>query len=200
MVRYILRGITHSLNLDLRTGLNTIGRNPTNDFRVSEASVSGFHSEIEVSEATILVRDLQSTNGTFIDDQPVVEQALKPGQVVQFGTVTFRLEQEEIKIFVPQPVMPPAVAPKPVVREDGFFACTRNPTMIATHRCTKCTLPFHKSSLRGMQLAGGSKTPLLFCPECDGSCEAIPHVDEVKKKSFLGSLSQTISLGWLKKK
>lgn len=199
MVRYILRGITQSLTLDLRTGLNTIGRNPTNDFRVPEASVSSFHCEIEVSETAILVRDLQSTNGTFIDDQPVVEQVLMPGQVVQFGTVTFRLEQEDITIFIPRPVIPTAVALKPVVRKDGFFACTRNPTLIATHRCTKCTLPFHKSSLRGMQLAGGSSPPMLFCPECDGPCEAIPYTEGVKKKSFLGSLSQTISLGWRKK-
>ncbi|MSU36677.1 MAG: FHA domain-containing protein [Pedosphaera sp.] len=200
MVRYILRGITQPQNLDLRTGLNTIGRNPTNDFRIPEASVSSFHCKIEVSETGVLVRDLQSTNGTFIDDQPVTEQVLPPGHVLQLGAVTFQLELEQIEIHVLRPVNPTEAAPQAVVREDGLLACTRNLSLVATHRCTKCTLPFHKSSLRRTRLSGGSKSALLFCPECDGPCEAIPHTEEVKKKSFLGALSQTISLGWRFKK
>lgn len=199
MVRYILRGVTQPLNLDLRTGLNTLGRNPTNDFRIPDASVSSFHCEIEVSETGVLVRDLQSTNGTFIDDRPVTEQILHPGQILQLGTVPFHLELERIEIHVPQPVNPTEAAPQAVVREDGLLACTRNTALVATHRCTQCTLPFHKSSLRGVRIAGGSKSALLFCPECDGACEAMPGMVEVKKKSFFSSLSQTIPLGWLKK-
>ncbi len=199
MVRYILRGITLPLQLDLRTGRNTLGRAPTNDFGIPDASVSSFHCEIEVSESGVLVRDLQSTNGTFIDDRPVTEEVLPQGQILQLGTVTFCLELERIEIHVPQPVNPTAAAPQAVVREDGQLACTRNTALVATHRCTQCTLPFHQSSLRGVRISGGSKRALLFCPECDGACEAMPGMVEGKKKSFFSSLSQTIPLGWLKK-
>ena len=73
MVVYLLKGVTMPLEFGLRTGLNTLGRNPTNDFCIHEASVSSFHAEITVQDdgAVVLVRDLQSTNGTFVDGQPV---------------------------------------------------------------------------------------------------------------------------------
>src|SRR5262245_25494684 len=110
MVRYYLRGITLPLTLDLHTGLNTVGRNQTNDFRIPEPSVSSFHCEITISESGCRVRDLQSTNGTFIDDEPVLEAGIEAGQVLQLGTVTLRLEAEEVQIRVPSLSAPAAPA------------------------------------------------------------------------------------------
>src|SRR5262245_52739338 len=118
MVRYYLRGITMPLTLDLHTGLNTVGRNQTNDFRISEASVSSFHCELTVGEDGVRVRDLQSTNGTFINDEPISEGILQSGHVLQIGTVTLRLECEEVQIRVPTTTPAPAHA-APAVFADG---------------------------------------------------------------------------------
>ena len=102
MVHYQLKGVTMPLDFGLRTGLNTIGRNPTNDFCIHEASVSSFHAELTVLEdgSGVLVRDLQSTNGTFVDGQPVEEAHLQPGQALQLGSIELRLEARQISIVV----------------------------------------------------------------------------------------------------
>jgi hypothetical protein len=199
MTRYFLRGITQPLVYDLHSGMNTIGRNPTNDFRIPEASVSSFHCELEISDAGVFVRDLQSTNGTFINDQPVDQAQLLANQVLQLGTVTLRLEAAAVEIHIPKVTQrPPEPEPKPVL-PDGRAACRKNPQIPATHRCTKCESTYHVSCVRGMRIAGGAAGH-LFCPDCDGSCEPIEGAMEpAKNNSLLGRLTQTVMLGWRKK-
>jgi predicted component of type VI protein secretion system len=72
----------------------TIGRLEDNTFQIPEPSVSSHHCEILVRGGEILVRDLQSTNGTFINGEPVTEAVLKPGQVLRLGAVELRLEED----------------------------------------------------------------------------------------------------------
>lgn len=199
MTRYFLRGITQPLAYDLHSGLNTIGRNPTNDFRIPEASVSSFHCELDVTEAGVFVRDLQSTNGTFINEHPVEQAQLLPDQVLQLGTVTLRMTAAEVEINIPKvPEKPSEPDPKPVL-PDGRPACRKNPQIPATHRCTKCESTYHVSCVRGMRVAGGVSAH-LFCPECDGPCLPIAGaLESSKNDSFLGRLTQTVLLGWRKK-
>jgi hypothetical protein len=197
MIRYFLRGTASPLLFELSTGLNTVGRNPTNDCVIHEASVSSFHAEVTVADNGIFIRDLQSTNGTFINDDPVTESQLRPGQVVQFGTVTLRLEQEEVHISVPQPVNTAELAFEQPVLEDGSAACAVNPTVQATHRCQKCERAYNMANLRFLKLSGGSSY-LLFCPNCGAKAEPIPGVQDKgpKKSSLLARISQTIQLGF----
>src|SRR2546426_7995760 len=96
MIKLVLTGLTHPGTFELEPGFNTLGRNPTNDFRVHDVTVSSFHCEIVVSEASILVRDLGSTNGTYIDGQPVQESRIEPGQILRLGSVELRLESQQI--------------------------------------------------------------------------------------------------------
>ncbi len=83
-----LAGTVHELKGD-RT---TIGRLEDNTFQIAESSVSGHHCEIAVEGAEIRIRDLNSTNGTFINNQPVKEAVLKPGQVFRLGQIELRLD------------------------------------------------------------------------------------------------------------
>ena len=199
MIRFFLRGIVQPLSFDLHSGLNTLGRNPTNDFRIPEASVSSFHCEVEVTEAGVFVRDLQSTNGTFIDDQPVEQAQLQAGQVLQLGTVTFRLETQAVEIHIPQAVAPAAAEDPCPLLPDGRPADRHHPQVPATHRCTQCNSTHHVSNVRGMRLSG-SANAMLFCPDCNGPCHPIPGaLDAAKDQSLLGRLTQTILLGWRKK-
>src|SRR3989442_5231449 len=105
MNKLVLTGLTHPGEFELEPGFNTLGRNPTNDYRVHDATVSSFHCEIVLSDESVLVRDLGSTNGTFIDNQPVHESQLKPGQILRLGSAELRLES--------QPVPAPAQIPVP---------------------------------------------------------------------------------------
>jgi hypothetical protein len=77
---------------DLITVLTTIGRVEDNAFQIAEPSVSSHHCEIFLRGSEVVVKDLNSTNGTYIDGQPVVEGTLKPGQVLRLGQVEMRLD------------------------------------------------------------------------------------------------------------
>ena len=83
-----LSGRAHELNVD-RT---TIGRVEDNTFQIAETSVSSHHCEVLLRGSDIVIKDLNSTNGTFINDQPVTESVLKPGQTLRLGTVELKLE------------------------------------------------------------------------------------------------------------
>src|SRR5881275_2371627 len=92
MNKLLLTGLTHPGTFELEPGFNTLGRNPTNDFRVHDSTVSSFHCEIVLSDDAVVVRDLGSTNGTYIDGQRIDEGVLKPGQVLRLGSADLRLE------------------------------------------------------------------------------------------------------------
>jgi pSer/pThr/pTyr-binding forkhead associated (FHA) protein len=211
MVLYLLKGVTMPLEFGLRTGLNTVGRNPTNDFCIHEASVSSFHAEVTVLEdgRGVIVRDLQSTNGTFIDGQPVEEVELLRGHALQFGSVELRLELREIEIKVPALTELASAQPSGVaaVLDDGQVACSRDPHLPATHEATegcqaviKCPGVFNAASMRAVKLSGGKAGVLFFCPDCNAKCRPIPGNQDSnqKKKSLFSRLTQTIHLGWKK--
>src|SRR3954471_1300887 len=89
-------GHAHLERMQLQPGVNSIGRRDTNSLVVPDASVSGQHCEIEVREGAIHLRDLGSTNGTFLEGQPVREAALTDGQKLTLGDVQFMVEAPEL--------------------------------------------------------------------------------------------------------
>ncbi|HTQ49566.1 MAG TPA: DUF4388 domain-containing protein [Candidatus Acidoferrales bacterium] len=88
VVSPVLTGLSHEL------GGNwvTIGRADVNTFQIVESSISGRHCEVRLQGDELLVRDLLSTNGTFVQDHKIAEAVLKPGQTLRLGNVELRLE------------------------------------------------------------------------------------------------------------
>jgi CheY-like chemotaxis protein len=70
----------------------TIGRADGNTFQIAEASISGRHCEVRLRGDELVVRDLQSTNGTFAAGQKISEGVVKPGQTLRVGEVELRFE------------------------------------------------------------------------------------------------------------
>ncbi len=101
--RFVLSWLSRRLSIELRPGLNRIGRNPTNDFRVPEASVSSFHCEISLEQRTVSVRDLGSTNGTFVSGVRIRESLLTTGQILKLGSAELRLEETNAEVVEIQP-------------------------------------------------------------------------------------------------
>jgi pSer/pThr/pTyr-binding forkhead associated (FHA) protein len=97
-----LTGRVHELNVD-RT---TIGRVEDNLFQIAEPSVSSHHCEVLLRGSDVVIKDLNSTNGTFINGEQINESVLKPGQ-------TLRLGQIELKLETGTPASAPAKAPAP---------------------------------------------------------------------------------------
>jgi len=81
-------GRSHELTVD-RT---TVGRVDDNAFTIPEPSVSSHHCEVLLKGNEVVVRDLDSTNGTFINDERITEGVLKPGQILRLGQLELRLE------------------------------------------------------------------------------------------------------------
>ena len=94
-----LTGKAHELTVDK----TTIGRVDDNTFPIPEGSVSSHHCEILLRGVDIIVRDLNSTNGTFINGNQVSGEApLKPGQILRLGQIEMRLEDASAKPATPK--------------------------------------------------------------------------------------------------
>lgn len=63
----------------------TVGRSPFNDIILKAESVSSHHAEIECQEGRWWLRDLFSSNGSYINGVRVEEQELLAGDIVMFG-------------------------------------------------------------------------------------------------------------------
>lgn len=75
----------------------TIGRSPTNNIFVRDKNVSRVHCQIVVAEGVVTLTDLQSTNGTFVNNERVTECPLKPKDEVRVGTTLLQLEEIDEK-------------------------------------------------------------------------------------------------------
>jgi len=85
-----MTGRTHELKADK----TTVGRVEDNIFQIPEPSVSSHHCEVVLRGNDIVVKDLNSTNGTYINGQKITEGPLKPGQILRLGQVEMRLETD----------------------------------------------------------------------------------------------------------
>jgi diguanylate cyclase (GGDEF)-like protein len=74
----------------LGTATVVLGRDPACDIRIVDQSVSRRHLRIHLDEAGYAVEDLQSTNGTFINDEPASARLLKDGDYLRVGNWIFR--------------------------------------------------------------------------------------------------------------
>src|SRR5689334_14216553 len=85
-----LTGRSHELKVDK----TTIGRLEDNTFQIAEQSVSSHHCEVLLKGNDVVVKDLNSTNGTYINGEKITEKVLKPGQILRLGQIEVRLEAE----------------------------------------------------------------------------------------------------------
>ena len=72
----------------LKAGKTTLGRHPGNDIVISDESASRLHAEIEFDVAgnAVMVRDLGSTNGTYLSHERLGEtRRLRPGDELRIG-------------------------------------------------------------------------------------------------------------------
>jgi DNA-binding NtrC family response regulator len=90
------RGKKHTLDQKL----TKVGKRESNDLVITDKTVSREHMEIEYAADSFLLRDLDSTNGTFLNGSRVKEAYLAPGDLIKIGNTTmeFVAFDEKVKI------------------------------------------------------------------------------------------------------
>lgn len=118
----------------------TLGRSSKADFSVDDTLISRRHVTVSLRGDGLWVEDLDSSNGTFINDSQVTASAIMPGDKLTIGDATFIVEgpQTEVKTVVrSEPVreMPEATTPSPARR-----FCTNCGTKLKpnTKFCIEC--------------------------------------------------------------
>ena len=71
----------------IRPGLAYVGRSTVNDIVINDSTISQRHASIEYSRSGVFLKDLGSTNGTYVAGQPIKERWLGVQDSLQFGGV-----------------------------------------------------------------------------------------------------------------
>lgn len=79
-------------SFELAKEVTSVGRVHGNDIVLDHQSVSGSHGELVLRGQDVYIRDLGSTNGSYIDGSKVAESPVQPGEVITFGEVQLKLE------------------------------------------------------------------------------------------------------------
>ena len=90
---YVLRGVTGGAfgrSYPLQ-GPITIGRSPECDIHINDPGLSRIHARLVPGEDGVHLEDLNSTNGTFLNDRRVIKERARLGDEIGFDKLRFRL-------------------------------------------------------------------------------------------------------------
>ena len=73
-----------------------IGRAQDNTIVIDDRAVSAYHAEIEQIDSHFVIRDLQSTNKTFVNGAAITEHELKENDTIRIGLNHFRFESGDV--------------------------------------------------------------------------------------------------------
>jgi predicted component of type VI protein secretion system len=86
MSRLVLKFESSALKeVPLGTRPVTIGRAPDNDIQIDNLAVSNYHARVYVEAGSLVVEDLNSLNGSFLNDMRVERAMLKDGDAILIG-------------------------------------------------------------------------------------------------------------------
>ncbi|MEO5987470.1 MAG: FHA domain-containing protein [Candidatus Eisenbacteria bacterium] len=84
---------THGRTVSLTQAVTTVGRDPGAGLVLNDESVSRMHARLDREGEALFVTDLKSSNGTHVNDEPVLRAPLKPGDDLRFGDVAYHLDR-----------------------------------------------------------------------------------------------------------
>jgi len=123
----VLSGSLAGQSYELKVDRTTVGRVEDNSFQIAEPSVSSHHCEVLLKGNDIVIRDLNSTNGSYINGEKITEAVLKPGATLRLGQIDLRIDDGS-----PLPPPPasalapaPAAAPSSKTRQDHTMVVQR---------------------------------------------------------------------------
>ena len=88
----VVAGPDAGLKRDIEAPVIRIGARRGNDVQLTDSQVSGIHCEIRLDERGYRLRDLDSTNGTFVGGLRINDVYVPPGSVLSIGTTRLRFQ------------------------------------------------------------------------------------------------------------
>lgn len=174
----------------LRPGLNRVGRGSYSDLFIDHASVSTVHCEVIVEAEGMTVRDLGSTNGTFINGKRVRFGPLHVGDVLLVGSVDVAVLEEAVSVFIPE--FREEARPPILKTAAGKDSCLHHDTRPAVCQCTRCGSRLCAMCVHRIRRRGGAT--LCLCPDCSGPVEVLPEFAVPKKTSWFNSLKEKMKV------
>ena len=100
---HVVKGRSAAQALKLADGVNTVGRHDDCTIRIKSSQVSRRHCELFEKKGTLLLKDLGSANGTYVNGKKVQgQQMLEPGDELTIGSVKLRVA----RVGIAPPVKP----------------------------------------------------------------------------------------------
>jgi hypothetical protein len=110
MTKLVLKSPGTSFHMiELKQGVTHLGRDEGNDYVFDDPAISERHCEVLVAGDRVLVRDLGSTNGTFVDGHLVTESQVRDRQTLRIGPIEMMLDAPEIHLSIPPLPSPQAL-------------------------------------------------------------------------------------------
>lgn len=97
--------------IELNKPRTTLGRRPYNDIVVDNLAVSGEHAVLLLQEGQVMIEDLNSTNGTYVNGRAARSEPLADGDLIEIGCYKIRFELGQpaaATSAVEAPAAPPA--------------------------------------------------------------------------------------------
>lgn len=94
-----------------------IGRSEDAGLTIAHRTISRHHAELFESGGQVMIRDLGSVNGTFVNGESVKESPLPSGSQFSIGPLTFRVEYDHQDGQARLPAAPPAKVAAPAKAE-----------------------------------------------------------------------------------
>lgn len=88
----ILAGPDKGMSRDIESSIIRVGARKGNELELSDTSVSGLHFEISLDERGYRLKDLDSTNGTFVSGLRVNDIYINPESVITVGSTKLRFQ------------------------------------------------------------------------------------------------------------
>jgi hypothetical protein len=157
-------GTSAEWEIPLGRGTMPLGRGPENLFPITHDSISNSHCEITTDEFGTMIRDLASSNGTFVNGHRIAEAVLEEGQTIRLGDVELRYESDG------GAAAPPLAPPMPVSRSaviSSAARCRCHPQSPAAFKCPKCGLYFCELCVSSRRERGRMGK---FCRSCSVEC------------------------------
>ena len=90
----VLTGPQKGEDFRIREGPNIIGSAADADIVLDDGAISGKHASLRYKDQKFTITDLDSTNGTFLNDRtdPIAREELKDNDIIRMGEVTLKFK------------------------------------------------------------------------------------------------------------